>query len=280
MIGEFTLILFFSFALGLFVGSFLNVVILRFGTGLPISTGRSKCFSCSATLKWHELMPVFSFLFLKGKCRACHSKISYQYFLVELITGLIFASLTYLYSIGFIQNFLLLMAYILIGCILLSITVYDLRHKIIPDTFVFIFITLSFLVGLYRFFDTEQLSLIFRIINLGAGPILFLPFYGLWKYSEGRWIGLGDGKLVVGIGFLLNLAEGISAVVIAFWIGALWAILYLSFQKITHGFSLWQGRTPITMKSEIPFAPFLIISTILVFLYPIDLFSLHLLLGI
>ena len=268
------------FILGLFVGSFLNVVILRFGTGLPISNGRSKCFSCNTTLKWYELVPVFSFLFLKGKCRTCHSKISYQYFLIEFITGVIFLSLAYLYSIGIIENALFLIIYIFIACTLLSIAVYDLRHKIIPDTFVFIFIFLSFLIALLNFFDDSYLITLNSILNLCAGVILFLPFYGLWKYSEGRWIGLGDGKLAIGIGFLLGLPEGLSAIIIAFWIGALWAILFLFLQKIMQKFSLWQGKVALTIKSEIPFAPFLIVATIIVFLNPIDLFSLNLLFSI
>ncbi len=269
-----------TFLLGLFVGSFLNVVILRFGTGLSIARGRSRCFSCNTTLKWYELIPIFSFIFLRGKCRTCFSKISSQYFFIEFITGVIFLFLTYLYSIGFIANALLLIIYISIGCILLSITVYDLRHKIIPDTFVFIFIALSFFVATFRFIDTSHVDLVSRIINFSAGGIFFLPFYGLWKYSDGRWIGLGDGKLVIGIGFLLGAAEGLSAIVIAFWIGALWALFFLLLQKIMQNLSLWQGGVPLTIKSEIPFAPFLVVSTITVFLHPIDLFSIHLLFGI
>jgi len=66
--------------IGLLVGSFLNVVIYRYNTGLSIVKGRSKCLSCGKTLDWYELIPLFSFLFLKGKCLGCKSKISKQYF--------------------------------------------------------------------------------------------------------------------------------------------------------------------------------------------------------
>jgi prepilin signal peptidase PulO-like enzyme (type II secretory pathway) len=77
------------FVFGSIIGSFLNVLILRFNTGATFG-GRSKCFSCGRELRWYDLVPILSFLFLRGRCRFCKSKISLQYPTVELITGLIF----------------------------------------------------------------------------------------------------------------------------------------------------------------------------------------------
>src|SRR3989338_4512275 len=79
------------FILGLIIGSFLNVVILRCGTGKSILKGSSRCPNCEKKLSWRELIPVLSFIIQKGRCRTCQSKISWQYPIVELLTGIIFA---------------------------------------------------------------------------------------------------------------------------------------------------------------------------------------------
>src|SRR5690242_17998674 len=82
--------LFIFFILGTIIGSYINVVVLRYHTGRSSVTGRSLCFSCGKTLSWYELVPIFSFLFLNGKCLGCNSRISYQYPIVEFITGILF----------------------------------------------------------------------------------------------------------------------------------------------------------------------------------------------
>src|SRR3990167_11117895 len=78
------------FIFSLTIGSFLNVAILRYGSKESILKGKSRCFNCGKNLKWRELIPVFSFIFQKGRCRTCQSKISWQYPAVELITGTVF----------------------------------------------------------------------------------------------------------------------------------------------------------------------------------------------
>src|SRR5258708_6076020 len=125
------------FALGAAVGSFLNVVILRWNTGLSLG-GRSFCFSCGKTLRPHELIPIASFLFARGRCRRCRAKISWQYPLIELLTGLIFLAV-------FAQGLPILSAYlyIFVFALLLIISVYDTKHTIIPDRLVYLFIALS-----------------------------------------------------------------------------------------------------------------------------------------
>lgn len=263
-----------AFIVGILIGSFLNVVILRRGTGLSISKGRSKCFSCEKTLEWYELIPVYSYIFLRGKCLVCKSSISIQYPIVEFLSGISFATLFYLYLVGNI-SLILLALYIAIFCILIVIAVYDLRHKIIPDEWSLIFGILTFLVALNRFFTYQYFSSLAQYLDILSGVILFIPFYFLWKFSDGKWMGLGDGKLAVGIGFLLGFAEGLSAIALSFWIGAVVAGGMLFITKVVKHGVLKGSSNSLTMKSEVPFAPFLILGTIIVFFWQIDLFSLH-----
>src|SRR3989344_2096349 len=218
------MIILFTVILGLIVGSFLNVLILRLGTGRSIASGRSQCLSCNHKLAWHDLVPVFSFALSKGRCRYCGSRISFQYPIVELFTAILFGLLT-------AQQFAI--TYYLIASILIAILVYDLRHKIIPDQLVYIFIILSGLAGRHWLY----------------GLYAFAFFALLWFVSRGKWMGFGDAKLALGMGFLLGISV-VSALFVAFWAGAIVGIclLLLSSKKVT-------------LKSEIPFAPFLIFGT-------------------
>lgn len=250
----------FIFLFGAIIGSFLNVVIYRLGTGSSIARGRSMCFSCGKTLSWYELIPVFSFLIQRGKCRTCKSKISWQYPVVEVTTGLLFL-LTWTSGFQVAELFY----YWAIMAILVVIAVYDIRHKIIPNGFAYSFITLSAvpLVWMSGFQMWDWL----------AGPILFLPFAGLWAVSRGTWMGFGDAKLAWGIGWFLGLYAGVSAIILAFWIGAVWGLGLIA---LSHAHRLLLSGKRFTIKSEIPFGPFLIFGTLLVFFFNIDVFSLTL----
>ena len=259
--------LIFAFILGTIIGSFLNVLILRYNTGRGMG-GRSMCLSCGKTLNWYELIPLISFLIQRGKCRNCGSRISLQYFFVELVTGIIFAAIIMHYAVhNWTETFALpLLADILIWRVLIVIFVYDLRHKIIPDGFVITFILASlikiFLVA--GFYNVPLMALI-------AGPILFLPFFLLWFFSQGRWIGLGDGKLALGIGWMLGLSDAVSAVLIGVWGGAIVSICVLflgkvNFLKHVPFMKKISGRK-LTGKTEIPFAPFLIFGIAAVYFF-------------
>lgn len=264
---------FFIAVLGLVIGSFLNVIIFRYDTGQTFG-GRSGCLSCGYQLKWYDLIPVFSWLALKGRCRKCSAFISWQYPLVELGTALLFVlllkkilflNLTYSFSP-------LILAFIfawwgLLFSLLIVIFVYDWRHKIIPNFLVYTFATLSLIQALVFNLGQNFLSPE-GIWNLLAGPLLFLPFFFLWFISSGRWIGLGDGKLALGIGWFLGLISGLSAIISAFWLGALWAVFFMFIDRLS--------KTPrhITMKTEVPFGPFLIFGILLQFFWPIDFLGL------
>lgn len=251
--------LIFSFILGTLIGSFLNVVALRYNTGMTLK-GRSKCFSCGKNLTWHELIPIFSFIFQRGLCKKCKSKISWQYPLIEFIAGLLFVYIFYVFPPTTFESSFITLFYLFITCILLVIVIYDVRHKIIPDSLVYLFAVIAFI----KLFISPDLSFMIPSISaLISGPILALPFVLLWLFSKGTWMGLGDAKLVLGIGWTLGLISGISAIVLAFWIGAVVSVIwmYIVFRKIKSHY-------------EIPFGPYLIIGMYLVLLFGIKVIDL------
>jgi len=253
------------FCFGVIIGSFFNVVILRYGTGLSFVKGSSKCFSCSHRLMWYDLVPFFSFLFLKGRCRYCKSKISFQYPIVEMMSGLIFL---FLYFHVFWQSPIFFVFDASIFPLLLIIAVYDFRHKIIPDGLVYSFIIISLIRILYSIGFNHVLSFPFYL-DILSGPILFLFFYILWVISSGRWIGFGDAKLALGLGWFLGLFSGISAIILSFWIGAAFSLLVILFGKL----NLLSKK--LTIKSEIPFAPFIIIAVFVEYFFRFDFFHLQ-----
>lgn len=257
----------FIFLLGTIIGSFLNVVIYRFNTGRSITHGRSICMSCSKKLRWYELIPIFSFLIQSGKCRRCASSISNQYPLVEFGTGLIFLLLAYhflpLLMVSYWAYITYLILYAFIFSLLVVISVYDIKHKIIPDKLVYVYAFVS-LISIFIVPTATGLSLIWPgLLYLFSGPIFALPFAFLWLVSRGKWMGLGDAKLILGIGWMLGPLLGLSALVMSFWIGAVVSLFVLMF-----------SRKKVGMKTEIPFAPFLIIGTLIAFFLNLDIVTL------
>lgn len=250
------------FILGLIVGSFLNVVILRYNTGVSLG-GRSGCPICGHTLQWYELIPVVSFCIQKGRCRSCSTPISWQYMVVELVTGILFVGVHLKFFSGIIDGSYVLHAlyYWVIMSLLVVITIYDIQHKIIPDPFVYALIVLGF--GSLVLGSMSSIGL----LNVLAAPLAALPFLLLWGISKGAWMGFGDVKLAFAIGWLLQPLEVVSALILAFWIGALWGVGIIAVQNI------WgRGAQSLSMKSEIPFAPFMIVGLLLVFFFQISVF--------
>ncbi len=259
------------FIYGLLIGSFLNVVIFRYNTGRSVAKGHSMCFSCGKKLCWYELIPLFSFLAQGGKCRGCKSKISFQYPVVEGLTAVFFIFLFYRYGwlifSGHTAFFLILMGYLILTfALLLVIGMYDLRHKIIPDGLVYPFIILSLFS---YFFHTGGLHLFTQGtgLHIVAGAVAAMPFATLWLVSRGKMMGFGDAKLALGMGFFLGLSRVVAALALSFWIGAVVAVLILLVGKT--GLRLKGKR--LTMKSEIPFAPFLILGFFLAYFLNIDM---------
>ena len=254
--------LIFTFVFGVIIGSFLNVVSLRFNTGTGIG-GRSMCMSCGTSLTWKELVPLFSFLAQRGACKKCKSKISWQYPLVEFMAGVIFVLIFLVFPPVSAIAAVLTLIYVLCSCLLLVITVYDIKHKIIPDQFSYAFSALAlaslFVGGSSWFHMPGYMALI-------AGPLIALPFALLWLVSRGTWMGLGDGKLALGIGWLLGVNGGVNAVILAFWIAAVISVAWLLFT-----YKRFKPRT------EVPFGPYLILGLYLVLFFHIQVLDMHML---
>ena len=207
-----TTITFVFFALGLVIGSFLNVVILRYNTHRTFG-GRSGCMSCQNKLSWYELIPVFSFIGLRGRCKNCKTNISMQYPLVELSTalvfGLLFLKFKDLFFLDTISFSITYAFYAMMFSLLMVIAVYDLKHKIIPDTLSLVFGVLAF-IGIFFFTAFGLNPHIPSILDILAGAIVSVPLALLWLFSRGAWMGLGDAKLSVGLGFLLGFSHFIA----------------------------------------------------------------------
>ncbi len=208
--------------------------------------GRSKCFSCNKTLTWTELFPVLSFILQKGACKKCKSKISWQYPIVEMVTGVLFAMIFYYFPPFSIAAGIETFFYLIITSILIVITIYDAKHKIIPNAWVYTFDAIALL----------HILLSPSIYDFLAGPIIALPFFLIWLVSKGKWMGLGDAKLLLGIGWTLGLIPAISAVILAFWIGAIISVLWM-----------WVVFRKFKTRYEIPFGPYLILGMYLVLFF-------------
>lgn len=247
------------FVLGTILGSFINALAFRHNTGKGM-WGRSGCTTCGMTLQARDLIPIVSFLFLKGRCRGCSARISPQYPIVEVLAGVI-AVLSYAQANTPIL-FVVSMGFFMI---LLFIAVYDLRHTIIPDQFVYTAGALALLFhstdGAGRFFLPDPSYIV-------AGFILALPLVLIWFFSKGKAMGLGDGKLMCVIGFFLGLNYGLSAFLLSFWVGAIVGVALLLSARAQKG-----GRQ-VTMKSEVPFGPFLVLGSAIAYFFNVTFYSL------
>jgi leader peptidase (prepilin peptidase)/N-methyltransferase len=242
---------------GLVIGSFLNVVILRHGArGIG---GRSGCLSCGASLTIYDLVPVLSWVYLRGRCRQCGSGISVQYPTVEILTAVLFVII----GVSPLEPVAQIFSLIIIA-LFMSISVYDLKHTIIPDQWSYSLAFVALLSSSMLVFAHEGVA---GLLSLAiAGPLCAVPLFLLWLISRGRWMGLGDAKLCLGIGWLLGVSAGFYAIFMAFVLGAIISVcilLPLPYVLRACGITrLGNRRVSFTMKSEIPFGPFLIVSTV------------------
>ena len=237
----------FAFLFGLVVGSFLNALIYRLEKGDSVLRGRSYCPHCKHTLSWQDLIPVVSFLLLRGKCRYCKKRISMQYPIVEISTGLIFllmfkfqiSSLNQVVSIEILNLFY----FWTVASLLIVLFVYDLKHYILPDKILFP------AIGLVLFWDLLARG------SLGEGGGFVVSgfsaasfFLAIFLFSRGRAMGFGDVKLAFFMGLFLGWPNILVALFCAFMAGAAVGIVLIVMKK--------KG-----MKSEVPFGPFLIAGT-------------------
>ncbi|MFA5991432.1 MAG: prepilin peptidase [Candidatus Doudnabacteria bacterium] len=244
------------FYFGAIVGSFLNVVILRLPEEKTL-TGRSACISCHHILGVLELFPLLSYLALGGRCRHCLLKISPRYFIIEFITGLLFAGLWLVMAPTEIFGLLLFIRNCFVVAVLLSVFVIDLEHFLILDSIVFSasVVVLAFnlilaLVGGYHLFSTSGLL----VSGLVGGLLGFLPFWLIWYFSHGRWMGFGDVKLGLFLGLVLGWPQIFVGYFIAVLLGGAISVFLLALTKKT-------------LKSQIPFGTFLSFGALIAMLY-------------
>jgi Flp pilus assembly protein protease CpaA len=172
------------------------------------------------------------------------------------------------FSLMSVASYLLLTA---IFAVILLIAMYDLRHFIIPDSFLVSFFVLSFLY--LSIFPSFNFS--FAVSSLLSAIILALPFLLIFLVSKGTWFGFGDVKYILILSFFLGFGQGLSAIILSFWIGAAFSLAALSFKRIAPHINLPLFKNSLTMKSEIPFGPFLSIGIIISFYFNADLFQIH-----
>jgi len=235
------------FITGLALGSFFNVVIFRFGTGRSIIGGRSECLKCRSIIRWFDLIPVASYFLLKGKCRNCKEKISFYYPIVELTTAIVLVT-TFLEGS---EITLLLFLNAITVTIFILILFVDIRYLIIPDKLVILLAVMAVSLKIIAVSGNFLQPLTFSLAVTSFFAILFIA-------SKGRWIGLGDVKLIFVIGFLLGYPLGYLSVVLAVWLAFIFSILLIVVRKAD-------------MKTEIPFGSFLSASAIIFIIFSSEL---------
>jgi len=268
---------------GAIVGSFLNVIIIRLNNQ-PNKNSRSKCLYCNKVLGWQELFPIISFIVQKGRCKNCHCKISSQYILIEMLTPLLFVLVFFrggmisFFNLNF-QFWLLTIFLWLISSLLVLITAYDIKHKIVPIQFSSIFVVLAF-ASLFFSVDTSSLQIFFSDIlavfvrgQFWAGPFVAIPFLLLWVISKGKWIGFGDIILMLGIGWLLGISGGFTAILIAFWSATLFLFIICVPAILLFKKELCNLKKGSIMKGELPLVPFLSLGIFIVLITNIDIFN-------
>lgn len=241
------------FILGLVLGSFANVCIYRMPRDLSVLKPNSHCTNCNKFIKWYDNIPILSYIFLRGKCRNCGSKISVLYPTIELVCGLLFLSMYFLYGFSF-----MLIPFCLFVFSLLVITVIDFQFQIIPDEISFFLIIFGFLVSFFNTNLGETIST--RLLNsflgvlAGGGFLLLVAIVGKWIFGKDA-MGGGDIKIMAGVGAFVGWDKVLFAIFIACVLGSIVGVSLILLKKINK-------------KQEIPFGPYLAISSYLVLFLP------------
>lgn len=214
------------FIFGIFIGSFLNVCIYRIPLKASVVVGRSHCMSCNKGLKWYELLPLISFILLRGKCGSCKSKISFQYPIVEALNGLFYIAIFYIIGWNGYLGFMLNIIYCMVASTLIVLSVIDMRTHTIPNSLSLILFLLGIAFLIIRCIIAYNEAALIRglILYHGIGFIAVSALLLLiYLITQGRAIGGGDIKLMAGAGLLL----GWDVVIVAFLLGCILAsIIY------------------------------------------------------
>ncbi len=230
--------------IGLCIGSFLNVVIYRLPRGQSLVTPPSRCRNCGYLLRWFDNVPVLSWLLLRARCRNCHTPVSWQYPVVELITGALFLLVVWLTPIG-----PLVFSRLLLVCILIALFGIDLEHQILPNSITLPGIAIGVIVSLIAPPGIRD-SLIG--VLLGGGILYAIAgAYYLWRREEG--MGMGDVKMLAMIGAFLGWKAVLVTLVLSSFSGAIIGLLLMAVQR---------GN----MKFALPFGTFLAIGALIAML--------------
>ena len=228
------------------LGSFYNVLIYRIPQGLSFILPSSKCTQCNKKIKWFDNIPIFSFIFLTGKCRHCKKSFSFNYLLVEIISPILMITLL-LYNETLYRG----MVGYLFFSVLLIIFFIDLEHKIIPNILTY---SLAFLGVILNFINLNFYNAIYTIFFgalIGGGPI-FLLMYIYKKIRGVDGMGMGDIKLFIVLGIWLGWLNCLLIIFISAMIGSIVGIVGILIKKVGS-------------QQQLPFGPFIIISTLLVY---------------
>jgi prepilin signal peptidase PulO-like enzyme (type II secretory pathway) len=216
---------FFAFIFGLLLGSFINCLAWRLYKEETI-LGRSYCPKCLKQLDWFDNIPLFSFLMLKGKCRHCSKKISWQYPLVELVTGLLFAA-AYVNFFGYSWWFLLKIAIVIL--VLVLVFIFDFRWYLIPVSFLLWVGGVLAVLGFFSYPYGLGAYIIALLISVITASLFFAIQYWITK---GKGIGEGDIWLGAFLGIVfVNLSELIVAVLSAYFIGSIFGLILIALKK-------------------------------------------------
>lgn len=240
----------FNFILGAIVGSFLNVVIYRLPRGESIVYPASHCPVCNHPLKWYDMIPIFSYVALHGRCRYCGSKISPRYPIIEALTGLAFMGIGWKYgwSLKFFE-------YVTFSSLLIAVSFTDIFDGVIPDIIVIPGAIAGLIFSLVQG-KTVFLSSLCGLLLVGGFFVLII------LVTRGKGMGQGDATLGFMIGAFLGLKFSIVALFLSFLLGAIGGITAVTFMRK-------KG------KDTIPFGPFLASSAYIVVLYGYIMINLY-----
>lgn len=240
----------FIFLLGLSVGSFLNCLIYRIQIKKTVQ-GRSFCPRCKHQLKFWDLIPVFSFFFLRGRCRYCGEKISFQYPFVELLTGSVFLFAYLFLNPQTILSIIIFFLTLFIFSCLIVIFIYDAKYYIIPNIIIYPAIITSLLIILIDCLRGDCKVSIFAILS---GIFAFLLFFLIYFFSKGKGIGFGDVRYAAFMGFFLGFPDILVGLFFSFITGAIIGLILIALNRKSR-------------KDMIPFGPFLVLGTFIAFFF-------------
>jgi leader peptidase (prepilin peptidase) / N-methyltransferase len=231
-------LIFYLFVIGITLGSFYNVVGLRIPKNQSIITPRSHCTSCNRTLTSLDLIPIFSYIFLRGKCRTCGAKVSPIYPFMEFVTGVLF--LFSFLLLGWTPELIVALLFV---SLLVIIIVSDLAYMMIPDKVLLFFLPILIIARIFIPIDPWWDPILGAFSGFG---LLFL----IALVTKGNGMGFGDVKLY----FVIGIVLGIQAVILSFFLASL-------FGSIFGGIGLLTGL--VKRKQPIPFGPFIAVGALI-----------------